>query len=407
MVEPRAKNGVKRQNENAANTPQKRQRTSGPTDAAMDADAITPGSPAPKKIIDLIDDCLETIFGHLDLHSLFSVGVASEWLRPAANVVYKRKFSNNMINFHGVQLPHDFHYYRAHAHAYTNIKEYFSVCFGKVSFTDFKICLQFLRCFGSSLSNVHMYYHGSNSQRYDYIHQYLNKYCAETLLELELIIKPRLLIKHFDKPFVKVQTVALHYCHLGEQFPSFRQWFPNARSLKQFNVLMDDRWVDEPFEHLEYVRIDVNNGLKRDGFTKTEAVQLLRSCRQLKSLEIHMPGRQGMNMPTLLNIIEEKLAIEVLALCMDRYCTTPKLTEIQRLINEHPLLVELHVKNFKFTIGSALAVIRQLNRLKTFYFQFNDPLESVQLANHLDGNQWKIRTYVSREKRYAFLTRRI
>lgn len=396
MPKPKAKtDSSKRQNGNDANAPQKRQRTSSSTDTA----AMTPSSPEPKKIFDLNDDCLEKIFGHLDLHSLFSVAVANEWLRPAANVVYKHKFSDKVINFHDVDVD-------------SNTHGNFGVCFEKVSFHNFKVCLQFLRCFGSSLSNVHIYYRfGSNSNRYDYIHQYLNKYCADTLLELELVEKPRFLIKHFDKPFVNVRTVALHYCHLGEQFPLISQWFPNARTFKLHSILMDDRWIDLPFQHLERVRIDVNNGVKRNGFTRNEAAHLLRSCRQLKSLVVQMPsGRQGMALNTLLNIIEEKPALEVLALMMDKYCTTPKPTEIQRLINEHPLIVELDLMNFKFTIDNALDLLRQLNRLKTFCFQLTDPSEYLQIGTRLDGTQWNPfirREFGTQKPRYVQVIRRI
>lgn len=379
MVKSKAKNNKKRQNANDAKSPQKRQRIN--NDSSDGTVPSTEQPPAPKKIIDLNDDCLQKIFGHLDLHSLFSVAVSNEYLRPAANSVYKRKFNNRIINFHGVDV---------HSNGYTNITNYFWVCFEKVSFSELKICLQFLRCFGSSLSNVHLYYHGSNSTRYDYIHQYLNEYCSANLLEIEFVIKPRLLIKHFDKPFAKVQTVTFHYCHFGEQFPFVSQWFPNARVLKLFNNHMDDRWTELPFHHLEHVRIDVNNGNKRDGFTRNEAAHLLDSCDQLKRLEIHMPsGRQGMTLNTLLNMIDGKAAIEVLALMMDKYCAAAKSTEIQRLVNEHPQLVELDLKNIKFTIDHAIDLMRQLNSLKIFRFQFNDLSEYAQFISRLDGEQWQ------------------
>lgn len=48
------------------------------------------------KIIDLNDDCLVKIFGHLGLNELFNVSIASEWLRPAARDVYKHKFGTKL-----------------------------------------------------------------------------------------------------------------------------------------------------------------------------------------------------------------------------------------------------------------------------------------------------------------------
>lgn len=371
-----AKNDMKRPNGNDTSSSQKRQRTSGSTDETQPK-----SQEEPKKIIDLDDGCLEKIFDHLDLHSLFSVAVSNEWLRPAANIVYHRKFNNKVINIHTINI---------HPNPHANIKDFFWICFEKVSFSDFIICLQFLRCFGSSLSNVHIYYHGSDSKRYDYIHQYVNQFCAESLLEIEFTIKPRLLINHFEKPFVNVQTVALHYCHLGDQFSLFSQWFPNVRVLKLFDIRMDNRWIDLPFHHLEHVRINVSNGNNCDGFTKNEAAHLLHSSLQLKSLEIRMPdGRQGMTLNTLLNIIEDKSAIEKLVLTMDRYCPTVKPMEIQRLINEHPLLIELDLKNVRFTIDNVLDLICRLNFLKTFFFQLNCPLEYTHCASRFNSDQWQ------------------
>lgn len=52
---------------------------------------------SPIKITDLYDDCLAKCFEYLDLRSLFNVSVANEWLRPAANDVYKRKFGRKMV----------------------------------------------------------------------------------------------------------------------------------------------------------------------------------------------------------------------------------------------------------------------------------------------------------------------
>lgn len=59
-----------------------------------------PNSPPPvqpMKITDLDDVCLEKIFDRLDLHSLFNIAVANEWLRPSARFIYKRKFGTQIV----------------------------------------------------------------------------------------------------------------------------------------------------------------------------------------------------------------------------------------------------------------------------------------------------------------------
>lgn len=43
------------------------------------------------KIIDLNDDCLVKIFEYLNIQNLLNVALANDWLRSAANDLYKRK----------------------------------------------------------------------------------------------------------------------------------------------------------------------------------------------------------------------------------------------------------------------------------------------------------------------------
>lgn len=360
MARKRATSGKKHQTQNDANPSTKRQRA-------------TSSSHESTKIIDLNDNCLEKIFGYLDYQSLLSVGIANEYLRPAANYVYKRKFHDKILNIHGVPI-----------HSNPSIKYHTWVCYEKVSFSDLKTCLQFLRCFGSSLTNLHIYYKISTIEHYEHVHRYMNQYCAETVAELAFIEKPRMPIDHFVKPFVNVHTLAAHYCHYGEQMSSFSKWFPNLRTLKLFNVLMDDRWINPPFQHLEHVRIHLNNN-GRNGFTKSEAAQLVCSSHQLRQLKMYMPDRQGMTLNTLLNFIENKPSIEVLALIMNKYRWQVKLNEVQRIITEHPTLIELDVSNFKFIADHVLLLIRQLNFLRYFEFQLDvrSDIEYTQFVSTL------------------------
>lgn len=358
---------MKRKNQNDASSSQKRQRANSSPDAE-----------SPKKIIDLDDDCLEKIFSYLDFLSLVSVAVSNEYLRPAANLVYNRKFSNKIINIHGLNSNR----------TDEKLDFYIFICFEKVSFGELKTCLQFLRCFGSSLSNIHIYYEMSSNKRYKYVHRYINEYCAESLNEFEFIMKSRMTIDHFDKPFVNVHTVAVHSCHFGDQFPLFSRWFPNVRSFKLHNLLLTDGWIDSPFHHLEDVRIDVKN-TGHDGFTKNETGHLLRSSHRLKRLKICLHiGRQGMTLNTLLNIIEDKPSIEMIFLLMSTYCWTVKSSELQRLVNEHPSLIEIDLRNYKFTVNNVLSLIGQLNFLQRFEFQLTNFSEYAHMVSRLD-NGWQ------------------
>lgn len=55
-------------------------------------------------ITDLNDHCLERIFMHLDLQSLFDVANANKWLKISAASAYGRKFGTNPVNLCSLQL---------------------------------------------------------------------------------------------------------------------------------------------------------------------------------------------------------------------------------------------------------------------------------------------------------------
>lgn len=100
-------------------------------------------------ISDLSDDCLEVIFGYLDLRSLFSVAVSKECLRVAARSVFSRKFRATTVNIYIVAVPCDSHDYALDD--FTPV-----VCW--ITINDLKLCLQFLRCFGSAITKLEITY---------------------------------------------------------------------------------------------------------------------------------------------------------------------------------------------------------------------------------------------------------
>ena len=102
-------------------------------------------SQQPMKITDLDDDCLEKIFENLDLRSLFNVAVANEWLRPAARVVYKRKFGVKYVRIQ-----------KSHHSLPSSLK--LTIAGNYILVKSLKTCLQYLRCLGSSISNLDIHY---------------------------------------------------------------------------------------------------------------------------------------------------------------------------------------------------------------------------------------------------------
>lgn len=311
----------------------------------------------PLKIIDLNDDCLGKIFEHLNKYSLLNVAVANEWLRPAAQDRYKRRFEQTKIVFN---VEHDI------------------ISTNYLQFNDLKSFLQCMRCLESSIANMTIGYRNLDSKRCDHIDQYLNRYLAESLMCISFVDRATDFTRNFGKPFANVQRVAVLNSCLGNKFVLFPQWFPNLRQLTLKNVMMDDRSIKLPLQHLQRLDIDVNNGTLSYGFTKKEAARLLRLCPRLSSLEIRMSADHGMTITTLLNMIKGNPLITKLMVRMDRFWTHAYQDEVQRLTDEHSNLIELELPNYRFTIDTISALIRNLAGLRTIHFGMKNTEENLE-----------------------------
>lgn len=127
------------------------------------------------KITDLNDDCLQIIFGFLDLRDVFSVAVSSEWLRFAAGSVFTRKFVKRslLIDIHR----------RCQNKAIDTFNTAPTAFWIKVQ--DMKTCLQFIRCFGTSITQV-VISRQLNNKYSEYLDQYLSEYCSNTLVDISI-----------------------------------------------------------------------------------------------------------------------------------------------------------------------------------------------------------------------------
>lgn len=323
----------------------------------------------PLKIVDLNDDCLVNIFNRLGPISLVNVAIANEWLRPAARFVYKRQFADIELIFN---TDH----------------QYISNGCRRERCCNLKACLQCMRGIGSSIGGVIISFRNLNNAQCDGFDQYLNSYCAESLVNITFTDKTSDHICYFEKPFVNVRTVTISNSCLGNRFELFPVWFPNLQQLKLRNVVMDDRSIEMPLQHLQHLSVDVHNGTLSYGFAKKEAARLLLLCPQLSSLEIRMSADHGLTMKTLLGMIKGNPLITKLVVRMNNFWTDVLWPEIKQLTDEHPILIEVELKNFRFTADTAMALVRGANGLSRFQFQMRKSSEYDRLLSEL-GDQWQ------------------
>lgn len=308
------KSNTKRQYKNDESQSGKRQRIESPP----------PNKEVPAtKITDLDDDCLEKIFMPLDLENMLNVTLSNKWLGSAANVVYKRKFGASNVCLHSVR----------------NTRNSSIVCQANtIVIRNFKVCLQFLRCFGSSITNLEIYYGHSKNKRYDYVHKYVNEYCAGSVSDIRLYFKPSFAIKNFKKPFVKVQNVQMYGCDLGERFLPFAKWFPNVSHLNIHGFGLKHRFISAPPTQLEHLSITLSDMKSGSILELYKCIgDLVKSNRKLQTLTIRTTIQ--MEIKSLLNMIEHNRTVSKLVVAAGLKTDRENDLETMQLVHEHPLLV--------------------------------------------------------------------
>lgn len=347
----------------------------------------------PSKITDLDDLCLVKIFKHLNLKELLNVCETNKLLIPAARHVYKCKFGTKTVRISGCDDLHP--NTRANARAghvskSTAPRESFP---GSINIRHLKWSLLFLRCFGPSITHLSIYYNKSKSHRYQYVHQYINQYCAKSLLEISFRDMSNMKIQHFnERPFVNVARVNVFDCHLGNQLPSMVEWFPNLRTLQLSKIRFNHRLANTKFPHLEHFQLNENDS---NGFTMDDIATFLPINRQLRSVNIATSYMHRLPITRLLDIIREngsieKLTVHTLSEIMFRNDNS---IDIDRFANEHPGLIELDLLFSEFKANDAIALHRQLKSLKKLNFLMIDS-EYAKLQSNLD-NGWITQSYMN------------
>lgn len=123
-----------------------------------------------------------------------------------------------------------------------------------------KACLQYLRCLCSSISAIKISYIDWHNYQCEYVHQCINQYCAESLVNILFFDKLTLSsFTHFEKPFVNVHTVSVFVGNLTNQLKQCPQWFRNVQRLELKMVHMNDcRKIRFPRPLFEIVESDFN-----------------------------------------------------------------------------------------------------------------------------------------------------
>lgn len=353
----------------------------------------------PTKITDVNDDCLVNFFEHLDPQNLLNVAMANANLRPAAAEVYKRRFDKKLVRIERCETRPNT---RAAARNDCMNKSFaleFDTESDTITIRGLKTCLMYLRCFGPYITDLLIDYGKSKSmsKHYEHVHQYINDYCAGSLISFAFYYMQKdAIIEQFQKGFANVKKVRIFDNCLILQSPSFVKWFPELRDLK-LNDLRAYRFIEKPFQHLEHLYIGVSYAHHSGFLRETIATNLLNGIHQLKILQIESEHVIPLtSIDIWLDVIKEQSSITEFYVEDNGPMNT---AEVSRLIEENSTLIGLILPNYRLTIDDAIVLVRQLNSLMKFMFQMLDS-EYSQLVSQLD-DKWEAKKNYTYDVQYT------
>lgn len=324
------------------------------------------------KITDLNLDCLEQIFGDFDLRDLFNVAISNVWLRVAARSIYARKFSAKtvVIDIYGS--------FRVRTLNSSTPAQ--TACW--ITIHDLRTCLQFLRCFGRTITKLQIGYYQSYINHYDHVEQYVNEYCSESLISISYFHKSDFPSRNFhvQRPFIRTERVHISHIDLDIQLTPFVEWFPNLRSLELYASRVDHHFTGAAFQYLKHLIIKIYSRYVID-YSLENVFEFLRINPQLKSLNISITAQ--ISSSTMLAIIRNNSLLSELIMATGIFCLNINASEINQLAREHPLLEHADLTRFQMSADDAVSLIRQLSSLHHFRFILGNHTEYDYLMQHL------------------------
>lgn len=229
-------------------------------------DAIAKGK---SKITDLKDDCPDQIFKKLQLKDLLNVSDSSKRFKKPVGYAFASNYGDHEMDMR--------------CFCNQNLKQHKINGNFSLEISGMLICLKILRCFGHKISKLAICYGSINEDQEAKVNQYLNEYCADSLVEIR-IEGPT--IPNLIKPFCKIKKIEFRFTHLDFKITQFNKWFPNMRRLKfEFVIdtkMEDRRCIEKHFPHLE--EIGFNGFSMERNFNETNIANALRLNPQLRKV---------------------------------------------------------------------------------------------------------------------------
>lgn len=154
------------------------------------------------KLTDVNTDCLQIVFNYLNLRDLLNIADANKYVKSAAELIFVRIFGKKTI-FLRVMFAYS--------------EEMLEMSQQKIEINALKTSLQLMRCFGALISKLEYDYSIESFPKHrNELDWYINKYCAESLTDIEFFTISEEVFENIEKPFLNVKSVGFNYCTLGK-----------------------------------------------------------------------------------------------------------------------------------------------------------------------------------------------
>lgn len=349
----------------------------------IETDEVSISTTDASKIENLCYELLAKIFNFLDPESLLNVADTCKRFQMAAATKFGDRFGRHYIWFLKTDMTEK------------SRKSGVYMSNGEIDVIGLKFCFRFVRCFGARIAHLE---HPFSYIQNNHFQRYMNHYCADTLTSITSYEEHAFPIENCPKPFRNVQRIQISDTNLKNQLSNFMNLFPNLHHLEMTDIKMDKNSFAICFPHLNHLTLKVHafNGTFENKFTTKNASRFLRANRQLQSLDIF--SSEKITFSELLKIIHNNSAL--LKLQMSGEDTDTNVFDVEKLVNEHPLIEEIYLPNCIFTVDNAIKLIGQLNALKEFEIQFRLGYDHDKFVQHL-GDKWQ-HSVTSRDSHHFF-----
>lgn len=292
-----------------------------------------------------------------------------------------------------------------------------------------KIIFPFLRVFGANISKLCVHYQSftnffgnveplrklDKSKRFSIdsmmlrIDEYINMYCADSLVSFELQHKEKFSFD-FPKPFNQIEQVRIHHTRLYDNLLNFDDWFPNLQYFELNAECIDRRFNNVTIPQLKHLtivfgsHIDFNNMNEDEKIVQMKnASEFIKANQQLHSvgatLYSYLVGSQVVRFNNLLDMMSENPRMSKIVFGLHLHTTVCigniNTAEVNRIVNEHPNLVELEIENdHEIHADDAISMVRGLNSLKKIRFNINE-LEYNGFIDQLSSDTWEYTSKLS------------